>query len=194
MSEKRPPTHPPAATGRDPAVEEKNSETGAPDRVTARLGAFRLRVEWTTGPSTEILQGAGLDQFACVYLDAPTPRLADEMTRLVLACQNGTRTLRQGPMPPFYLADTAIDVSLRTVPGRPDHVRFEVAGKLDPAHLTHAFFFSELVPRQTVESFWTIFKLTRNYIFTVAERGRLDLENVYVVKYLVRCRGRVTTV
>jgi len=179
---------------RENTIGTKHAETEAPGRITARLGAFRFRVQWTTGPSTEMIKGAGLDQMACVYLDAPTPELKEEMTRLVMDCQNGTRTLRQGGTPPFYLADTAIDVRLRAIPGEPDWIRLEVAGKIDPSHLTHAFFFSERVPRETVEGFWTVFRLSQNYIFTVAVRGELDLENVYIVKYHVKCRGRVSRI
>lgn len=166
-----------------------------PDQITARLGAFRFRLGGTaeTAAAGEFVPGAGLDQMACVYLDAATPTAKEEMLRLVLATQNGVCTTQRSA-PNNFMGDTAIDVTLTSRPDNPDQARLEVAARLTPAHLTHAFAFQSMVPRREVEAFWTIFRLSQNYILTVALRGELDLASLYVVKYHVRCQGRVSSV
>lgn len=165
------------------------------EQTAARLGAFRFRAGGATETAMpgEFVPGAGLDQMACVYVDCSTPEAQKEMLRLARAAQNGVCTTERSA-PNNFMGDTAIEVTLTSDPGRRDAFWLEVAARLAPGHLTHAFAFRQLVHRREVEAFWTIFRLSRNYIFTVALGGGLDLANLYVVKYHVHCRGRVPSV
>lgn len=149
----------------------------APGRVIARLGAFGSR----TASAGAVAPGAG-DRFASVYLDTTTEAAKQEASFLVLACQNGAATFSKSA-PSCFMGDTAIKVALEVCPGDPGSAILEVSARLRPGHLTHAFVCRNRVALRDAEAFWTMSKLTRSYVFTVALRGQLDLANLYIVKY-----------
>jgi len=169
--------------------------TVAPRRVVARLGAFHFRaggqaVPVAGGPAAGETGPAGLtslggdvfSRMACVYLDAPTPELKEVACRLVLAAQNGSATYSRSA-PSCYLGDTAVRISLRPLAGDAGTLLLDVSARLDPAHLTQAFICQGRVARADAKPFWDMFQASRDFILSVAEAGRLDLERVYIVKY-----------
>ncbi len=139
-----------------------------PGRATARLGVFRV----------------GHDRMAAVYLDTATGEDQREFARLVLAAQNGACSFAKSA-PNCFMGDTAVRVTLRSHPADPDLLILDVSAKLRPEHLTYAFVARAPVPRRDAEAFWATFRRSRDYVLTVALRGQLDLERVYVVKYYV---------
>ncbi len=155
--------------------------------VVPRLGVFSVRSGPVDPAASEVVSGAGLDQMAAVYLDAASPQAKTEIVGLVLAAQNGVNTFARSA-PNCFMGDTAIQVALAPAPGGRDLV-LDVTARLRPRHLTQAFVLRGGASRRDVEAFLAMFKLTRNYVLTVALDGTLDLGSLYVVKYYVR--GRV---
>ncbi len=154
--------------------------------LTCGLGAFRPSAKGRPGPEAGPPR-TGFGHVACVYLDAPTAARADEAVRLVLAAQNGTATFARSA-PSCFVGDTAIKVRLGRTPDDPGAACLDVSAKLAPTHLTHLFVVASRVPRKSAEAFWTVFQAARDYVFTVAVAGCLDLGRLYLVKYHVENR------
>jgi len=152
--------------------------------VVPRLGVFNVRSGPADPAASEVVSVAGLDQMAAVYLDAASPQAKTEIVGLVLAAQNGVNTFARSA-PDCFMGDTAIQVALARVPGG-RNVVLDVSARLRPRHLTQAFVLRGGASRRDAEAFLAIFKLTRNYVLTVALDGALDLGSLYVVKYYVR--------
>jgi hypothetical protein len=153
--------------------------------ITPRLGVFGIRsgLVGAGGTTPGAFSGGQLDRMAAVYFDAPSAQAKEEIIRLVLSAQNGVNTFSRSA-PDCFVGDTAIEVSLSLAPDK-QLVVLDLTARLHPSHLTWAFVFRNLLPRQDARAFLAAFEQARDYVLTVALNGALDLKALYVVKYHV---------
>jgi hypothetical protein len=106
--------------------------------------------------------------------------------KLLVAIQNGSRPFQSGPA--IYMGDTRIKI--RFLPGGTGGpVLCEVQSRIDPRHLTLAFYAAGTVSLDQVKAFNHLMDMARNYVFTVAHGERVLTQELYLVKYSVEERG-----
>jgi hypothetical protein len=118
-------------------------------------------------------------------LDCEDDLHARELAALMLKVQTGEKTMA-GQGDEFRTGDIAIKIDVEPHPSRPkDAVLASARVRLEPGHLTEAFYACSSVEADAAQVFRFFQQVLRHYVLTVSVAAQPCCDLLYLIKYIL---------